>query len=200
MLKKITLSLFLIIFGLIAQINAQTEISPEKQAAINELISLINADNKAEDMVAAISGQMDSIRESSINVVLDERTDLTVAEKKLLRESLITSQKASSKRFQDKLMQKLNFNEMINEIAAIVYDKYFTIDEIKELTAFYRTPTGQKTLKTMTPLMTDTLQLTQERLLPKLPIIFKEIQEEEKMEIEREVNLRKPKAKAAKSK
>ena len=185
---------------MIAQANAQTEVSTEKETAIKELIALINVDNRAEDLVGLLSMQMDSLREATISAVLDDRTDLTAAEKKSLRESLIANQKEASKRFQEKMMQKLNYNEMINEIAAIVYDKYYTLEEVRDLLTFYKTPTGQKTLKTMSPLMSDTMQLTQERLIPKIPIILKEIQEEEKIEIEREVNAKKPKAKKSVSK
>lgn len=193
MIKKLALTFFLAAFALIAQANAQNAISTEKQTAIAELVALINVDNKAEDLVRIMSMQMDSIREETIKSVLDERADLTAAEKKSLRDTFVGDSKEYSKRFQEKLMQKLNYGEMINEIAAIVYDKYYTLDEIKDLTAFYRTATGQKTLKTMTPLFTDTMKLTQERLLPKIPTILKELQDEEKADIERRVNIKKPK-------
>ena len=199
MLKKITLTFFIALFAFISQANAQTAISPEKQAVIKELLALVNADNKSEDMMNLFVAQMETMREKTIDAVLDERTDLTAEERKALRETLITSQKEAAKRFHEKLMQKLNFDEMIDEIATIVYDKYYTVDEIKDLIAFYKTPTGQKMLKTMTPLMADTLILTTERLAPKIPIIFKEIQDEEKREIERVVNAKKPKGKKSAS-
>ncbi|MEP6901453.1 MAG: DUF2059 domain-containing protein [Actinomycetota bacterium] len=200
MLKKIALTFFIVSFALISRANAQTEIAPEKQAAIKELVTLINGYNKAEDLVKIFSRQMETVGEATINAVLEERTDLTAAEKKSLRESLSANQKEMSKRYLDKMMQKLNYNEMINDIASIVYDKYYTLDEIRDLLAFYKTPTGQKTLKTMTPLLTDTLQLTQERLVPKIPVILREIQDEEKQDIEREINARKPKPKKSVSK
>jgi hypothetical protein len=200
MLKKITLTIFMIAFALIAQANAQTEIAPEKQTAVKELVSLINADNQAETMVGLLTAQMDSMREPIIDAVLKERTDLSAAERQTVRELLLADQNNAEKRFQEKLMQKINFTEMINEISMIVYDKYYTLDEIKELTAFYKTPTGQKTLKNMTPLMTDTLKLTQERVISKIPVVLKELEDEEKQEIERQVNAKKPRPKKSVSK
>lgn len=196
MLKKITLTFLIVTFALVAQeVAAQTDAKADKQAAIKELIALINTDNKAEEMVGIFDRQMSGTRVAIVDSILNERTDLTEADKKALREALITKTEEQSKRFTAKLMQKLDYNEMIDEISAAVYDKYFTLEEIKDLIAFYKTPTGQKTLKTMTPLMTDTLQLITERMLPKIPIIMDELQQEEKMEIEREVNARKPRAK-----
>lgn len=195
MLKKITLTLFIVMFALIAQASAQTVVSPEKQAAIKELIGLINKDNKAEELVAVFEKQLSGTRGIIIDSILDERTDLTEAERKSLRETLIVKAEEYAKNFQEKLMQKLNYAEMVNEIAAAVYDKYFTLDEIKDLIAFYQTPTGQKTLKTLTPLMTDTMKMTAERMLPKIPIVLEELQQEERQYIEREVNARKPRPK-----
>lgn len=193
MLKKITLTFFMIFFALFMKANAQSEIAPDKQAAIKELVALINADNKAEAMVGVLSAQMDSMRETIIDSVLKERTDINASEKQTIREYLLAEQDASTKRFQERLMQKINFTEMINEISVVVYDKYYTLEEIRELVAFYKTPTGQKTLKTMTPLLADTLRLTQERIVPKIPVVLKELQDEEKQEIERQVNAKKPK-------
>ena len=195
MLKKITLTLFIVTFALIARANAQTAVPTEKQAAIKELIGLINTDNKAEELVAIFDKQMSGTRVTIVESILSDRADLTEAEKKSLREVLVVKMEEYAKGFQEKLMQKLNYTEMINEISTIVYDKYFTLEEIKDLIAFYKTPTGQKTLKTMTPLMSDTLQLTMERMLPKIPIVMEELQQEERQYIEKEVNARKPRPK-----
>ena len=195
MLKKITLTLFIVTFALIARANAQTAVPTEKQAAIKELIGLINTDNKAEELVAIFDKQMSGTRVTIVESILSDRADLTEAEKKSLREVLVVKMEEYAKGFQEKLMQKLNYTEMINEISTIVYDKYFSLEEIEDLIAFYKTPTGQKTLKTMTPLMSDTLQLTMDRMLPKIPIVMEELQQEERQYIEREVNARKPRPK-----
>ncbi len=195
MLKKATLTTLIVVCAFIGQANAQTAVSPEKQAVIKELITLINVDNQAEEMVAVFDRQMSRTRAAVLDSILNERADLTEADKKILREALTAKAEEFGKRFQEKLMQRLNYNEMINEISAAVYDKYFTLDEIKDLLAFYKTPTGQKTLKTMTPLMSDTMQMVSERMLSKLPGIMEELERDEKAEIEKEVNARKPRPK-----
>lgn len=187
-------------FALLASASAQTEASSEKQASIKELIYIINGDNKAEELVNIMTAQMQASQDATIKTILDERTDLTVNERKSIENSLINDKKNSLKRFQDRLMQKLNYNALINEVAYNVYDKYYTLEEIKDLNAFYKTPTGQKSLKVMTPIMSDTMQMIQERLLPKIPIIIKELQEEDRLEIEQKINARKPKPKKKASK
>lgn len=195
MIKKTILTLLIVVIVFVAQAAAQTVVSPEKQAAIKELIALINVDNQAEEMVAVFDRQMSKTRTAVLDSILKERTDLTEADKKILRETVTAKAEEFGKRFQEKLMQRLNYNEMIDEISAAVYDKHYTFDEIKDLLAFYKTPTGQKVIRTMTPLMADTMQMVSERMLTKLPGIMEELEREEKAEIEKEVNARKPRPK-----
>lgn len=196
MLKKITLTFFFVSFVFLAQqAQAQSVVSSEKQAVIQELIALVNADNNASQLVEIMDQQMTGTRVAIVESILRDRSDLSEAEKKSLREAISARTEEYGKRFREKLLAKLNYDEMIREISAAVYDKFFTLEEMKDLLAFYKTPTGQKMLKSMTPLMAESMKLTQERLVPKIPIILEELQTEEKAEIEREVNARKPRPK-----
>lgn len=196
MLKKLALAIFIITCAAFAPALAQTGDAAAKQAAIKELVSMINTDNRAEDFVNIMSANFEATEEATVKAMLDERTDLTAADKKSLEATLLGDRRVSVKRFQDKLMQKLDYSATINEIAESVYDKYYTLDEIRDLAAFYKTPTGQKSLKMMTPIAADTMRAVQERLTPKIPLVIKEIEDEDRADIERKINARKPKAKS----
>lgn len=200
MLKKSLLSLFIITSAFVAGASAQTETSADKKAVIREINSLINAENDAEKMFAILASQSDSMRETIVDSILNERADLSDAEKKFVRQSVIEQLKKNEDRFREKLMQKLNFNEIVEEVSIAIYDKYYTLEELRDLLAFYKSPTGQKMLKIMTPLLTDTVQMTQERMIPKLGAVLKEIEAEEKQVIEKEVEARKPRPKKPVSK
>ena len=192
MIKKLTFTIFLFTFAFLAAANAQTVASNDKPAAIKELVTLINTDNKAEDFYKIMSAQMEVARAESIKTVLDSRTDLTPADRKMLEDLLIKDAAEREKRFEQKLLQKLDFNAMVNEITVALFDKYYTLEEIRDLTSFYKTPTGQKSLKLMPTLMSDTMIAVQEKLLPKIPVILKELQDEERTEIEKQINEKKP--------
>lgn len=182
-MKKITLLVAIIMLFAFQAVKAQNEISPEKRQAIKDLISLINKDNNSEDLFRAMMSQMEGMNVEIIKTILDERMDLTQAERKNLEKQLTENYSNQSKNFQDRLMQKLDYNSMTEEIMTTVYDKYYTLEEINDLIVFYKSPTGQKTLKTMQPLMVDTLKLTQEKLGPKIISVIQEIREEQKLEI-----------------
>jgi hypothetical protein len=55
-----------------------------------------------------------------------------------------------------KLQSKLNGRRLL-ELAVPIYDKYLSDQDVKDLTSFYKTPLGQKTL-TVLPKMTADLQ------------------------------------------
>jgi hypothetical protein len=195
MIKKLTFTLFLFACALLAQANAQTAVAPEKKAAIKELVAIIQADNKAEDLVEIMSAQMQVTSRTIFRAMLDERTDLTLAERKSLEDSFAAGQQESAKRFQEKFLQKLDLNAVIEETSIAIYDKHYTLEEIRDLIAFYKTPTGQKAVRLMTTIMSDSMQAMQEKLLPKIPVIVKEIEEEIRKEAEEKINAKKPRPK-----
>lgn len=195
MLKKLTLTIFMLTCALFASASAQTATPSEKQAAIKELVLLINGDNKAEEMMNAMAPQMQAQQDAMIKSMFDERADLTAAERKALEDSLLGDKKNSVKRMLDKMMQKLNYNELINEITSALLEKYYTLEEIRDLRAFYKTPTGQKSLKMMSPMMTDTMLAMQERVMPKIMLVIKEIMDEDKAEMEQKIIAKKPRPK-----
>lgn len=195
MLKNLALTIFMLTCALSASAAAQTAASSEKQAVIKELVFLINGDNKMEEMMNAMVPQIQAQQDAAMKSMLDQRTDLNGVERKALEDSLAVDKRYSVKRLMDKMTQKLDYNELINEIAYSVYDNYFTLEELRDLTVFYKSPTGQKSLKMMAPIMTDTMTAMQERVMPKMMLIIKEIMDEDKAEIVQKINARNPRPK-----
>ena len=63
--------------------------------------------------------------------------------------------------FWTKFQQKMNTREMLDLIIP-VYDKYYTLDDLKAVNAFYQTPVGQKVLSTLPQVMQETMKIGQE--------------------------------------
>ena len=83
-MKKITFLVSIILLFAFQTINAQNDISPGKRQAIKDLISLMTKDNNAEELFKAMMSQMEEMHAKIIKAILDERTDLTQAERKNL--------------------------------------------------------------------------------------------------------------------
>ena len=68
--------------------------------------------------------------------------------------------KSKIKAFYEK---NIGWNNISDDIAKL-YAKHYTVDELKKLTEFYKTPLGQKTLKVSPTLAMEGQKLTQQRL------------------------------------
>jgi len=69
---------------------------------------------------------------------------------------------------------------------AKLYAKYYTVDELKEITNFYKTKTGQKVLKTMGRLAYEGQMITQNRLKPHLKELQKILEDADKAPAKKE--------------
>jgi len=58
-------------------------------------------------------------------------------------------------------------DEMLAEVVPL-YAKTYTLDEIRQLTAFYQSPLGQKMLRTMPRLMGEVMDISQRVMAPRL--------------------------------
>lgn len=192
-MKRITPLIFAVLFAFFVQAHAQFDISIAKRAAIRELLALTGAANKAEDIVRIMTGRLEASRDETIQKILDKRNDLTESERKSLEEMFSGERDAATKRFQDKLIEKINFFETVGELSVAAYDKYYTLEELRDLIRFYKTPTGQKSLRLITPIFAETMKKIEESLLPKINAVMKALQEEDTTEIEQKINAKKPK-------
>ena len=63
--------------------------------------------------------------------------------------------------FWSKLQQKMDIRELIEKIIPI-YDKYYTLDDLKAINAFYGSPAGQKVLANLPKVMQESMKVGQE--------------------------------------
>lgn len=168
-----------------ADARAQQPAPPEKAALIKELIELTGADSNAEAIMNSVVAQLQSDSQKEFEMALEKMGSLTPEE----REVLVEKQAEDAKRINDRVMQlfreKIDFKKMTEEVSYEVMDKYYTADELKDLIAFYRTPTGQKSIKLTPQIFADSIRKTSERLTPQLMTIVNQVMDEEKQRIEK---------------
>jgi hypothetical protein len=71
-------------------------------------------------------------------------------------------------RFRAEMEKLLPYQEMLDMQAGLLA-KYYTLDEINQLGAFYRSPVGQKSLKVMPAVMADSMGMVQSKMMRELP-------------------------------
>lgn len=181
MKKFLILNFFLSLVFLTSSVFPQqkTEIPEDKKAVISELLTIMKADVQTKEIMQAMFAQMESMYPSIIDSLVDKQTELTAAQKAQVKKELIEKDRNFNSRFNEKFIKMINFEDYMNQVFYPLYDKFFTTAELKDLAAFYKTPTGQKFI-TATPQITgESMKLAQEYLLPRIDGLMKELMDED---------------------
>ncbi len=117
-----------------------------------------------EDLLAVT--QVDKAYNQMIDMMIDAQT-------KQLPPAVAAPFKDTVKNFYAKYMSW----DAIKEDFMKVYMENFTEDELKQITAFYQTPVGQKTIKELPQMMQQGMQRAQQRLQAHMPELQQELTE-----------------------
>jgi len=105
--------------------------------------------------------------------------DITPEEQARLKQLFEQSMGSYVKRMKVKIGEVMPLNELINNVYYPAFSKHFTVAEIKELTAFYESPIGQKFISTTPTVMQESTTIMNEKYAPELQKIGGKIAEEE---------------------
>ena len=157
MVKKVLLAFFLIsstaLFAennaTITQAKAKVEQNQEGLKAANRLLEVMN---------------LKKVYENAVNTSTQR----------------LVKANSSFKSIEDKIKafyQKYIGWDSVKDDLAKLYSKYYTPQELEDITKFYQTPTGKKVLSTMGKLAYEGQMLTQKRLRPHLDELKKMLDE-----------------------
>lgn len=120
------------------------EITPEKKAAIKELMEVTGASKMGEVLGNAIKQQMMQVLKDAgltidpkITTILEEEAETMMQEELVVKDSLLPYMYP-------------------------VYDKYLTLEEMNGLIQFYTTPLGKKAIKVMPDMTREAMRAGQE--------------------------------------
>ena len=157
--------------------RAQDTISPEKRALINELLKVNQAEHNIQESMKLAFGIMEkNVSEMFSKSMPDQLDDQSVMKEGREHASEIAAK--STGRVHELMMKQISVPELIEQVIVPLYDKYYTESELKDLIAFYKTPTGQKSIAVQSQLMGEAMSKTMEYLGPKMEGITKQMSEE----------------------
>lgn len=158
---------------------AQQDLAPEKKALIKELLIVTDAEKNTSKVVDSMLTAMEEQYPLIIKQIEQSLgTGLTPAQRDKIRAE-VPDFTTFSQTFRQRIQQRINFGEFVEQISYPLYNKHFTETELKDLITFYKSSTGKKTLSVMPELLRDSVQKSGEILIPKLNILIQEIIEEE---------------------
>lgn len=181
MKKYLIFSSFLTVIFLSSAVFSQqtTEVSADKKTVISEIIVVTKADVQSKEIIEKMFAQMEAMYPAIIDSIIEKREGISEAEKAKIKNELTEKHAEFSKKFNQKFVAAINFQDYINEVFYPLYDKFFTVEELKQLLAFYKSPIGQKFNSILPEFSGESIKLAQNYLLPRVDGIMKEIMSEE---------------------
>ncbi|HSB10080.1 MAG TPA: DUF2059 domain-containing protein [Blastocatellia bacterium] len=185
-LKSVTaLLLLLLASGTAAAQNAEPTISPAKHDLIRGLYSAMKVDQMAQQSANLIMDQMNKQLPSMLAQLLGDSLELRGKPREEFDRALIESSERVNARIKELLPQRIRWAETMEQIYYPIYDKHFTEQELKDLLAFYTSPTGQKAIQLMPDLLKESMEKAAEIINPRLMRLINQVLDEEKQHIGR---------------
>jgi len=180
----VLIAFVLVLFG--SSAYSQQTISDEKKALIRDFMEAMGGTKMVTEMMQTMSSFEQTAAPQMMEALLAEDKTLTPAEKDMVRQQTMESAKRIKQRT-DKFFAEINIAQMIEEISFPLYDKHFTESELREMTAFYRTPAGQKVISVAPKLTMDAMMAFTEKFTPKIGEFMKKVVEEEMSELKKKL-------------
>jgi hypothetical protein len=174
--------------------SAKPTVSPEKRALIAELLEVTEA---KKNTVALFNSLMDQNEKQMPDVVwqsltsIKEVQELSADQQESLRKELADDSNRMIKRMRDLFLERIDFARLVENLSVDIYDRYFTEAELKDLIAFYRSPTGKKTIEVMPKMFTESFANAIEAIKPKLLEISTILANEEADRVRKELQKKK---------
>jgi len=162
-----------------SQSLAQQSVSPEKQALIREFLEVMGGQKSANEMIDMMLAFQEKESPKMLSSLIEQDKNLTPTQKQELQQMTAESAERVGKRIREFLTQRMNIGQMLEEISLPIYDKNFTESELRDIIAFYRTPTGQKTITLAPKMMMEAMMAFSEKFTPKFQEFIKETTEAE---------------------
>lgn len=168
-MKKFLTAALVALTLLSAGAHAQTAPAPDTatEAAVRELLTSM----KYRQMMDAA---MQSMTKNMPNMILQMATNSINANSKLTDEQKKAELAKAAERIPGAIASMqviLNDPSLIDDIITEIvplYARYFTVDEIHQLAAFYATPLGNKMMTVMPQIMNEAMQVGQRVVMPRI--------------------------------
>jgi hypothetical protein len=173
------LLVLVVLFAAASSARSQEPISDEKRKLIAELVTLFKMDTQMSEITDTVLKGMETTYPVSFAAAIDRSTSLTPEQKDKLKATESERFRSFSQKFRKRLAESIDYPKYIQETVYPLYDKLYSEQELKDLVAFYRTPTGQKLITTLPQLFAESQEAARVKLLPQiLPIIEQLVDEE----------------------
>lgn len=187
--KTIRAILFIAVMSFVcAATHAQetAQVSPEKRALIKELLALTGGTKGMNQLLDVMLKQGEKDFPKLMSSLISDNKNMTPERQAAAEQKLKVVTERSIQRMRE-AFQKINYTQVIEDISAASFDKYFNESELKEWITFYKSPLGRKTIELMPTIYAETMSKISDALLPLFQTEINKIVAEEMQQLEKEL-------------
>ncbi len=157
-----------------APVAAAAAASPQANAAVKELLDAMDVRKMMAASFAEMEKALPQMMRAQMTAVINADPGADAEKKKAalakVEQVLPVASQAINRMFKDPAL----IDEMMVEIAPL-YARNYTVAELKELTAFYRTPLGRKMMALSPRLSAESMAIGQRIVAPRLNGVMQEV-------------------------
>ncbi len=136
---------------------APVTVTPEARAAIKDLIETTKTRENLAKTFQAMSQNLPPQMAQAMNVSIENNASLTPEQRQKVRANMNQPFEAAVKDAMTLINDPKIVDESIERMYPI-YAKYYTPDELRQISAFYKTPVGAKSLTAMPQVINESMQ------------------------------------------
>lgn len=171
-----------LLVGLGASGAARAEVDGPKRALILELVEISGGDAAARQIVDITLAHLAGVFDEMIDEIMRSETELSEEDKEALRRHL-GDYDGFAQAFRARFEERVDMAEVLASVYVPLYDESFSTQELEEIVAFYRTPTGKKVVEVLPRLAAQGMERTLPMLQPKVMALVGEILAEQRAEL-----------------
>ena len=146
---------------------AAAAVDPAAMAATRQLLATMKMRDTMIAAMRQMEQQIPAQMRASIAAAINANPDLNAQQKQAVLGKLEQDMPAMSARATALMNDPSLIDEMIAQIAPL-YAETFTVDELRQMTAFYASPTGQKVLAATPALMARGMEIGMRTVAPRV--------------------------------
>lgn len=150
-----------------AQAASQSAATADANAAVKELLAAMHYRELMAGMFRQMAQTMPSVTRQVATQTIEKNIRLTPEQ----RAAALARLDTEIPRIAAMTQSMFNDPGLVDELEGMVapiYTRYFSAAEIRQIAAFYRTDTGAKMVKVMPQIASDSMQLSQQIVLPRI--------------------------------
>jgi len=175
--------LFFIAIGL----NSEAGEILEKTKVYQKFFEVTGAESQYEQMVNIMISQFQEGFGTSLRGALEKVESADTEEKSKFTQMADQSMGRFLKRLKEEMENIMPFKELAKNVYIPVYAKYFRLEEIEKITAFYESAVGKKFVSVSPALMQESMILVNQKYTPKLQEIGADVAQKEFSELGKEI-------------